>query len=279
MFFFLDLLKYIVIANLQYVFFSHRPAKKEKKGSKVQTSNAKTDDIEKIKTYTYMEGEPEDDVYLKRLYPRQIYEVNKAIDLLKKFQILDYSNPKQGVYLDLTLDMSLEKKKKKVEPFVSAINFPYPFTSNMNKILVFTEILGDEIQADFYVTVPEMMPAIQPLRRKLKKKFPRLLQNSMSHDIVKMLEFFKTAHEIAVDEERGNFLKTQVAVLDMPNNEIIANLQAVFTDVCRHKPQSSGPFVVRAFLRSSTSEGLLLKTEHLLPQEKVKAEESIKETI
>ncbi|XP_051820441.1 39S ribosomal protein L1, mitochondrial [Antechinus flavipes] len=280
-----------------------KPAKKEKKGSKVQTPAAKTDDIEKIKTYTYMEGEPEDDVYLKRLYPRQIYEVNKAIDLLKKFQILDYSNPKQGVYLDLTLDMSLEKKKKKVEPFVSVINFPYPFTSKMNKILVFTEndsdikiaeengaafaggsaliqkILDDEIQADFYVTVPEMMPAIQPLRRKLKKKFPRLLQNSVDHDIVKMLEFFKTGHEIAVDEERGNFLNTQVAVLDMPNNEIVANLQAVFTEVCRHKPQSSGSFVVRAFLRSSTSEGLLLKTEHFLPQEKVKPEESIKETI
>ncbi|XP_074131602.1 large ribosomal subunit protein uL1m [Sminthopsis crassicaudata] len=283
--------------------YAAKPAKKEKKGSKVQTSNAKTDDIEKLKTYTYMEGEPEDDVYLKRLYPRQIYEVNKAIDLLKKFQILDYSNPKQGVYLDLTLDMSLEKKKKKVEPFVSVVNFPYPFTTKMNKILVFTEkdsdikiaeengaafaggsaliqkILDDEIQADFYVSVPEMMPAIQPLRRKLKQKFPRLLQNSINHDIVTMLEFFKTGHEIAVDEERGNFLKTQIAVLDMPSNEIIANLQAVITDVCRHKPQSSGSFVVRAFLRSATSEGLLLKMEHLLPQEKVKAEESIKETI
>ena len=57
-----------------------------------------------------MEGEPEDDVYLKRLYPRQIYEVEKAIHLLKKFQILDFTNPAQGVYLDLTLDMALRKK-------------------------------------------------------------------------------------------------------------------------------------------------------------------------
>lgn len=59
-----------------------------------------------------MEGEPEDDVYLKRLYPRQIYEVEKAVNLLKKFQVLDFTNPKQGVYLDLTLDMTLGKKKK-----------------------------------------------------------------------------------------------------------------------------------------------------------------------
>ncbi|XP_074084655.1 large ribosomal subunit protein uL1m isoform X2 [Macrotis lagotis] len=280
-----------------------RPAKKEKKGSKVQDKDAKTDEIEKLKTYTYMEGEPEDDVYLKRLFPRQIYEVEKAINLLKKFQILDYTSPKQGVYLDLTLDMALEKKKKKVEPFVSVLNFPYPFSSKINKILVFTEkgseiktaeengaafaggsaliqkVLDDEIQADFYVSVPEMMPALQPLRRKLKKRFPRLSENSINHDIVKMLEFFKNGHEIVVDEERGNFLQTKIAVLDMPTDEIAANLQAVITDVSRHKPQSSGPFVVRAFLRSGTSEGLLIKTEHLLPQEKVKSEESIKETI
>uniref|UniRef100_A0A4X2KYE1 Mitochondrial ribosomal protein L1 n=1 Tax=Vombatus ursinus TaxID=29139 RepID=A0A4X2KYE1_VOMUR len=270
------------IVNVQAAkrhYVAAKPAKKQKKGSKVQTSDAKTDDTEKLKTYTYMEGEPEDDVYLKRLFPRQIYEVDKAINLLKKFQILDYTHPKQGVYLDLTLDMALEKKKKKVEPFVSVLNFPYPFTSKAKKILVFTEILDDEIQADFYLSVPEMMPALQPLRRKLKKRFPRLSQNSISHDIVKMLEFFKTGHEIAVDEERGNFLQTQIAMLDMPNNEIAANLEAVISDVCRHKPQSTGPFVVRAFLRSSTSEGLLIKIAHLLPQEEVKVEESIKQSI
>uniref|UniRef100_A0A4X2KQK4 Large ribosomal subunit protein uL1m n=1 Tax=Vombatus ursinus TaxID=29139 RepID=A0A4X2KQK4_VOMUR len=254
------------IVNVQAAkrhYVAAKPAKKQKKGSKVQTSDAKTDDTEKLKTYTYMEGEPEDDVYLKRLFPRQIYEVDKAINLLKKFQILDYTHPKQGVYLDLTLDMALEKKKKKVEPFVSVLNFPYPFTSKAKKILVFTEkeseikiaeengaafaggsvliqkILDDEIQADFYLSVPEMMPALQPLRRKLKKRFPRLSQNSISHDIVKMLEFFKTGHEIAVDEERGNFLQTQIAMLDMPNNEIAANLEAVISDVCRHKPQST----------------------------------------
>lgn len=69
-----------------------------------------------------MEGEPEDDVYLKRLYPRQIYDVEKAIHLLKKFQILDFTYPKQGVYLDLTLDMSQGKKvyRPKINLFVNS---------------------------------------------------------------------------------------------------------------------------------------------------------------
>ncbi|XP_030890250.1 39S ribosomal protein L1, mitochondrial isoform X2 [Leptonychotes weddellii] len=254
-----------------------KPTKKTKKGVKDKASDEKKDEIEKIKSYSFMEGEPEDDVYLKRLYPRQIYEVEKAIQLLKKFQTLDFTNPKQGVYLDLTLDMALGKKKK-VEPFASVLRFPYPFISEINKVAVFTgnaseikiaeengaafagginliqKILDDEIQSDFYVAVPEIMPELNPLKKKLKKRFPKLTRNSIGRDIPKMLELFKTGHEIKVDEERENFLQTKIATLDMLSNQIAANLQAVISEVCKHRPLSLGPFVVRAFLRTSTSE-------------------------
>ncbi|XP_038947600.1 large ribosomal subunit protein uL1m isoform X2 [Rattus norvegicus] len=242
-----------------------------------------------------MESEPEDDVYLKRLYPRRIYEVEKAIHLLKKFQVLDFTNPKQGVYLDLTLDMALGKKKK-VEPFASVIALPHPFSSEVNKVAVFTgnaseikiaeengaafaggadlvkKILDDEVVVDFYVAVPEIMGELNPLRKKLKKRFPKATRNSIGRDIPKMLELFKTAHEIMVDEERQNFLSTKIATLDMPSDQLAANLQAVINEVCRHRPLNLGPFVVRAFLRSSTSEGLLLKTDSLLPKEAGNAE-------
>ena len=82
-----------------------------------------------------------------------------------------------------------------------------------------------------------------------------------------MLELFKTGLEIKVDEERENFLETKIATLDMPSDQIAANLQAVINEVCRQRPLNLGPFVVRAFLQSSTSEGLLLKIEPLLPKE------------
>ncbi|XP_032772151.1 39S ribosomal protein L1, mitochondrial [Rattus rattus] len=273
-----------------------KSARKNKKGAKEKTSDEKpVDDIEKIKSYTYMESEPEDDVYLKRLYPRRIYEVEKAIHLLKKFQVLDFTNPKQGVYLDLTLDMALGKKKK-VEPFASVIALPHPFSSEVNKVAVFTgnaseikiaeengaafaggadlvkKILDDEVVVDFYVAVPEIMGELNPLRKKLKKRFPKATRNSIGRDIPKMLELFKTAHEIMVDEERQNFLSTKIATLDMPSDQLAANLQAVINEVCRHRPLNLGPFVVRAFLRSSTSEGLLLKTDSLLPKEAGTAE-------
>ncbi|XP_036193247.1 39S ribosomal protein L1, mitochondrial isoform X1 [Myotis myotis] len=278
---------------------ARRPEKKTKKGTKEKASNEKQDDIEKIKSIPFMEDEPEDDVYLKRLYPRQIYEVEKAIHLLKKFQILDFTYPKQGVYLDLTLDVTLGKKKK-VEPFASVVSLPYPFLSEINKVAVFTgnaseikiaeehgaafaggtnliqKILDDEIEPDFYVAVPEIMPELNPLKKKLKKRFPKLNRNSIGRDIPKMLELFKTGIEIKVDEERENFLSTKIATLDMSSDQITANLQAVINEVCRHRPLNLGPFVVRAFLRSSTSEGLLLKMEPLLPKE-VETKESSKE--
>uniref|UniRef100_A0A8C6R7V7 Large ribosomal subunit protein uL1m n=1 Tax=Nannospalax galili TaxID=1026970 RepID=A0A8C6R7V7_NANGA len=279
----------ILLPNRHFAAVAAKSAKKIKKDAKEKTSDEKPDEIEKLKSYTYMENEPEDDVYLKRLYPRRIYDVEKAIHLLKKFQVLDFTNPKQGVYLDLTLDMALEKKKK-VELFASVISFPYPFTSEVNRVAVFTrntsdikiaeengaafaggtdliqKILNDEIVVDFYVAVPEMMPELNPLKKKLKKRFPKSTRKSVGRDIPQMLELFKAGHEIMVDEERQNFLSTKIATLDMPSDQIAANLQAVINDVCRHRPLNLGPFVVRMFLRSSTSEGLLLKTDPLLPK-------------
>lgn len=38
--------------------------------------------------------------------------------------------------------------------------------------LCLLQILEDEIQADFYVAVPAIMPKLIPLRNKLKRKYP-----------------------------------------------------------------------------------------------------------
>ncbi|XP_006892656.1 PREDICTED: 39S ribosomal protein L1, mitochondrial-like [Elephantulus edwardii] len=189
----------IQVPNRQFA-AATKPVRKQQKGPKEKTVEELKDEIEKIKSYRYMEGQPEDDVYLKRLYPRQIYEVDKAVHLLKKFQVLDFTYPKQGVYLDLTLDMSLQKKKR-VEPFASVLSLPYPFSSEVSKVAVFTgnasqtkiaeengavfaggtdliqKVLTDEIHADFYIAVPEIMPELNPLKKKLNKRFPKFTRS------------------------------------------------------------------------------------------------------
>uniref|UniRef100_A0A8C3GX43 Large ribosomal subunit protein uL1m n=1 Tax=Corvus moneduloides TaxID=1196302 RepID=A0A8C3GX43_CORMO len=177
-------------------------------------------------------AKPVDDVYLTWLYRRPSYELEQAVGMLKNFQKLDFTYPKQFVYINVFLDMALQKKKK-VDPFSSSVTLPHRFTDEVNKVLVFTEneqeaeiarehgaaivggvelikwILEDEIQADFYVAVPAIIPKLIPLRSKLKRKYPSTRRNSLGSDIPKMLQFFRECHEYAVEDE--DIIKTRIA--------------------------------------------------------------------
>ncbi|XP_057284573.1 39S ribosomal protein L1, mitochondrial isoform X1 [Pezoporus wallicus] len=242
---------------------------------------------------------PVDDVYLTWHYERPSYEVEKAVGMLKKFQELDFTYPKQFVYINVFLDMALPKKKK-VEPFTSTVLLPYRFSDQTNKVLVFTEneqeaevarangaavvggvelikwILEDEIQVDSYIAVPEIIPKLIPLRSKLRRKYPNTTKNSLGRDIPKMLQLYRDGLEYTVQDEC--VIKTRIARLDMPTEQIIANLKTVINDICTFKPLAYGPFVQRLVIRSSTSEGLLLYLDGLLPQVE-KAEEKVEEKV
>ncbi|XP_019372335.1 PREDICTED: 39S ribosomal protein L1, mitochondrial [Gavialis gangeticus] len=270
-------------------------AKSEKNPAKDATwKNSGTVTAKRENTCRPLASRPVDDVYLVWLYKRPIYEVEVALDMLRKFQELDFTNPKQYIYVNITLDMTQEKKKK-VEPFASTICFPHPFAEEINKVLVFTEnegqaeiakangaafvggteliqeILDDAIQADFYIAVPEMIGKLYLLKSKLRKKFPNSRKKSLGPDIPKMLEFFKTGHEYMVEEDC--LIKTRIGRLNMPNEQILANLDAVIKDICTYRPLNYGPFVQRLVIRSSTSEGLLIPADRFLPQVKDVEEE------
>ncbi|MBN3311185.1 RM01 protein, partial [Amia calva] len=167
--------------------------------------------------------------------------------MIKRFQQLDLTYPKQPVYIDLKLDMKLEKKKK-VDPFVSVVHLPHPFKTEGNKVLVFTEsaeqcktaeeggatfvggteliekILDDQIQADFYLAVPEIIPKLLPLKNKLRKKFPKSNRaGSVGTNIPKMLELFKTGHEYVV--EKDCYITTQIATVGLQLNFLLLYLE------------------------------------------------------
>ncbi|XP_053108037.1 39S ribosomal protein L1, mitochondrial [Hemicordylus capensis] len=285
-----------VISTRHYAAKARRKSKSE--------SRKKTPEAEpKQKKQSYkppLPSEPTDDVYLTWCYQRPVYEAEVAVDMLKKFQVLDFTPPNQDIFVDITLDMAKEKKKT-VEQFVGTVLLPYRFTNDTHKVLVLTEseeeaalarengaalaggtelikpILDGEIQADFYVAVPRIAPRISSLRGILKKKFPNVKNGSLSYDIPQMLSFFKLCHEYMVENE--NLIHTPIATLDMPNDQIVANLDAVIKDVCKYKPLSYGPFVTYLTIQSSSSEGLDLKFERFLPKGSVKekAEEKLEE--
>uniref|UniRef100_A0A8C6ZIM9 Mitochondrial ribosomal protein L1 n=1 Tax=Nothoprocta perdicaria TaxID=30464 RepID=A0A8C6ZIM9_NOTPE len=204
-----------------WVFFHFRTAKKgSQKPKQEETKKRRRPRLPLL-------SKPVDDVYLTWRYKRPSYDVDVAVGMLKKFQQLDFTYPKQFVYINVTLDMSLPKKKKKVEQFSSLVRLPHRFTDETNKVLVFTEvnnglsvifvdlsfslfqILEDEIKMDFYVAVPEIMPKLIPLKSKLRRKYPSARRNSMGQDIPKMLQFFKEGLEYAVQDE--HLIKTRIA--------------------------------------------------------------------
>ncbi|KAJ8380499.1 hypothetical protein SKAU_G00012770 [Synaphobranchus kaupii] len=269
-------------------FAAVKPAKKEKKDekAKVEKKERIIDNTNRHKPFGFTAWSPVDDVYITRYYPKPVYDPGTAVDMLKNFQQFDLSYARQPVYIDLKLDMKLEKKKK-VDPFVSTVHLPHQFKTEINKVLVFTEdpdqaklaeengaafvggeeliqkILDDEITADFYLSVPQFLSKLNPLKNKLRKKFPKSKRGLVGVDILKMLQLFKTGHEYLV--ERDCYVVTKIATLDMPKEHILSNLQAVVEDVCTHRPASFGPFVQRAIICSSTSEGLQFHYQQFLP--------------
>ncbi|XP_069379031.1 large ribosomal subunit protein uL1m [Paralichthys olivaceus] len=273
---------------------AHRKDKKEEAEKEVKKEKKVIDDTNRHKPYGKTAWAPVDDVYILRYYPRTIHNPAEAIDLLKNVQVLDFTPLSQPVYIDLKLNMKLEKKKK-VDSFVSTVHLPHPFKTEMNKVLVFTEdanqakvardsgavvaggaeliqpILDDEISADFYVAVPEMLPKLVPLKNKLRKKFPKSKRGSVGVNIPKMLALFKMGHEYMVESDC--FVRTQVAMLDMPKEHIFANLQHILIDVCSHRPASMGPFIERAIICSQTSEALWFRSEDVLPKPAEKVED------
>ncbi|XP_047447488.1 39S ribosomal protein L1, mitochondrial [Mugil cephalus] len=282
---------------------SQRKGKKEEEEEVVVKKKERPviDEKNRHKPFGKTAWAPVDDVYVMKYYPRPVYGAAEAVDLLKKFQVLDFTPPSQPVYIDLKLDMKLEKKKK-VDTFVSTVHLPHPFKTETNKILVFTQdasqakdalekgaafaggveliqpILDDTISADFYVAVPDILSKLVPLKNKLRKKFPKTKRGSISVDVPKMLDFFKMGHQYLVESEC--FVRTQIAMLDMPTEHIVANMQSVLIDVCSHRPASFGPFVERAIISSQTSEALWFRSQDLLPEvqeEKKETEEDDEE--
>ncbi|XP_034396617.1 39S ribosomal protein L1, mitochondrial [Cyclopterus lumpus] len=277
-----------------------RKDKKEDKEKEAKKERTVVDDKDRHKPFGKTAWTPVDDVYFMRYYPRTLYGAADAVDLLKDLQKLDFTPQRQPVYIDLRLDMKLEKKgsvdltvlaymwKKRVDSFVSTVHLPHPFKTEKNTVLVFTEdplqaqvakdsgaafaggaelvqsILDDEVSADFYVAVPDMLPKLLLLKNKLRKKFPKSKRGSVGVHIPKMVSLFQTGHEVTVEDER--YVRTQIGLLDMPTEELLSNLQTVLLDVCSHRPAGTGPLIERAIIASQTSEALWFKSEDLLPK-------------
>ncbi|XP_014028069.1 large ribosomal subunit protein uL1m isoform X2 [Salmo salar] len=230
--------------------------KKDDKEKEEKKEQKPIDNTGRHKPYGLTAWVPVDDVYVTRFYPKPVYETAVAVDMLKNFQTLDYTTLDQPVYINLKLDMKLEKKNPDQAKVAQENGAAFVGGADLVQ-----RILDDEVDADFYVAVPDMISKLLPLKNKLRKKFPKNKRGSVGVDIPKMLELFKTGHEYTVEKDA---VITRVGTLDMPKEQLIANMQTVVEDVCSHRPASFGHFIERAIVSSQTSEALLFKSEELV---------------
>ncbi|XP_069832779.1 large ribosomal subunit protein uL1m isoform X2 [Dendropsophus ebraccatus] len=241
---------------------------KEKKASKEPVTKRltkeqlaeKRKDIDRPKPFGLTAWKPSDDVYVARYYPKPTLEPETAIQMLKTFQELDFTYPAQAVYVELKLDMKLEKKKAEEAEIAKQNGAAF-----VGGIELIPQILNDEIEADFYIATPDIVAKLNILKNKLRKKFPKTKRGSVGNDVANMIKLFETSYEYMVDKEC--LVQTKIATLDMPVEQISANIDALVKDICKHKPLSFGPFVERALITSATSEALFINCQKFLPQE------------
>lgn len=108
--------------SASFIFCFCRPSKKEKKvekgaakevkqeEKKKKKEKQKIDDTGRHKPYGLTAWAPIDDVYVVRHYPKPVYDADVAVDMLKSFQKLDFTPEDQPLFIELKLDMRLEKK-------------------------------------------------------------------------------------------------------------------------------------------------------------------------
>ncbi|TRZ04397.1 hypothetical protein DNTS_017704, partial [Danionella cerebrum] len=124
----------------QSVRFYAAPKKKVKKEEavpeKVEKVKRVIDNTNRHKPFGLTAWAPVDDVYVTRFYPKPVFNINVAIEMLKSFRKLDFTPENVPLYINLRLDMKLEKKKK-IDPFVSTIKIPHTFRED-NRVVFFT---------------------------------------------------------------------------------------------------------------------------------------------
>lgn len=60
-----------------------------------------------------------------------------------------------------------------------------------NKML-YLQILNDDVQADFYIATPEILPKLNLLKNKLRKKFPKNKRGMEMNQLVASMSIVKS---------------------------------------------------------------------------------------
>ncbi|KAF7639960.1 hypothetical protein Mgra_00000402 [Meloidogyne graminicola] len=261
-------------------------------------------------------------IILKNEVKTIFHTVSEALELHRNLQSPSiYGNVDAPIKLRMELNMSTEKATKLIGPSRQLIAIPFPFKHQEKRaIIAFAPdkplqdealIAGADLALgpdsvkkilkgqfliedyDFCVAHESVAKEILPLRGILKSRFPNKINGAIGTDLPAILAKFLSGANLVVKPDSAyaewGLAEPVVGRLDMPDEEIEANIITIISTLCQQRNPALGPYINRASLMTlpasktfysiDVSEWLPIPTEQELrkvekkPKKKVKKED------
>ncbi|CAF1505488.1 unnamed protein product [Rotaria sp. Silwood1] len=223
----------------------------------------------------FAKRKPIDKVWLVKEYPVRSWPLETVLQWHREMVQPKMLNSMDSfVWARLKLDMTTSKKTKFVENVRGLVTFPHYFEDRPRKNVVlfcrlpehikaaekhgaymfgYTEVIkqferGDvtDTNYEYVLCAPDVYADILHLRKKIsKEKFPNPQYGSLHPNVDKMLEKFirgKEYQSVKYEEARA-ILELRFGIINMPQEQLIENFQALIEQVSTHSQTKVGPFV------------------------------------
>ena len=221
------------------------------------------------------------DVFVRSQHKTQFYSIQEALAMHRLLQSEAlYNRPDAKLKLRIELNMTTDKSTKMVSDSEEIVPIPYSFEHKEKRtILAFASekeqqdlaiLSGAEIAVgqdivkkilkglfiitdyDFCVAHTDMASSIIPLRGLLRSKFPTLNNGALGSDLGQILKRFLAGSRLSIKGDpvhpTWGLADPIIGRLNMPDDQLEANMAEIITYLCKHRSPALGPFINRAVL-------------------------------
>ncbi|UJR38323.1 hypothetical protein I4U23_030993 [Adineta vaga] len=262
----------------------------------------------------FAKRKPVDKVWLVKEYPVRPWPLGQVLQWHREMAQPKMLNSMDSfLWARLKLDMTTAKKTKFIENVKGLVTFPHYFEDRPRKNVVlfcrlpehmkaaekygaymfgYTDVIkqferGDvtDTNYEYVLCAPDVYADILHLRKKISKdKFPNPQYGSLHPNVDKMLEKFIRGKEYqsAKYEEARGIVELRFGIINMSDQQLTENFQALVEQLTTHSQTKAGPFVVGSsvYCPPSTEEFRVDVTPFLPDEEDVlEKKESAKQVV
>ncbi|KAL7078811.1 hypothetical protein ACQ4LE_002027 [Meloidogyne hapla] len=220
-------------------------------------------------------------IFLKNEVKTIFHSIPEALEFHRNLQLPSiYGKVDAPIKLRMELNMTTEKATKLIGGSRQLVAIPFPFKHQEKRaIIAFApdkQLQDEALMAgadlalgpdsikkilkgqfliedyDFCVAHEDMAREILPLRGVLKSRFPNKTNGAIGNDLPAILTKFLSGANLVVKPNvayaEWGLTEPVIGRLDMPDEEIEANIITIISTVCQQRNPALGPFINRAVL-------------------------------